>query len=349
MSVDAHVRVSAGEFTLDASLTVGDKELVAVVGPNGAGKTTLLRALAGLTAIEAGCVTVDGTVVDDPETGRFVPPNRRSIGVVFQDYLLFAHLTLRDNVAFGLRERGMSKADARRRADEMLGAMGMAAKAGARPRELSGGQAQRVALARALAIEPSLLLLDEPLAALDVRTRIETRQQLRATLAGFRGARVLVTHDPVDAFTLADRLVILEGGRVMQTGTVDDVVNRPASEYIAELVGLNYYRGTAHGERIAIGDASITTAESHAGDVVVTIPPTAVVLHRHAPDGSARNTVAGTVAAIEHLAQRVRVRVRGPITLVAEITPAALQALSLHEGDAVWAAVKATEVHVHPM
>ncbi len=349
MSIDAQIRVSVGEFTLDAAFAVGDEELLAIVGPNGAGKTTLLRALAGLVPIDAGRITVDGSVVDDPETGRFVPPNRRSVGVVFQDYLLFAHLTALDNVAFGLRERGMSKADARRRAGEMLDAIGMTGKAGARPRELSGGQAQRVALARALAIEPSLLLLDEPLAALDVRTRVETRHHLRTTLATVRGARVLVTHDPVDAFTLADRLVILEGGRVTQTGTVDDVVNRPQSEYIAELVGLNYYRGNARGDQVAIGNAAITTAESHEGEVVVTIPPTAVVLHRHAPDGSARNTVAGTVGAVEHLAQRVRVRVHGPITLVAEITPAALQALSLHEGDAVWAAVKATEVQVNPM
>jgi molybdate transport system ATP-binding protein len=349
MSVEARVGLTIGTFTLAAELCVGDHELVAVVGPNGAGKTTLLRALAGLVPIDQGRITINGEVVDDPATSQFVAPNRRSVGVVFQDYLLFAHMTARDNVAFGLRERGTRKAAARQRAEELLAEVGLADKTGARPRELSGGQAQRVALARALAIEPSLMLLDEPLAALDVQARTETRQHLRRAIAAFTGARVLVTHDPVDAFTLADRLLILENGRVTQTGTVDDIVNRPASEYVAELVGVNFYRGRAEGDAVAIGDVSIATAEPHAGDVAVTIPPAAVVLHRSRPDGSARNTLEGTVAMIEHFAQRVRVRVAGPISIVAEITPASLQTLELREGSQVWAAVKATEVVVHPI
>jgi molybdate transport system ATP-binding protein len=349
MTIEANIGLTIGTFTLSVELHVDDHELLAVVGPNGAGKTTLLRALAGLAPIDSGRIAIDGEVVDDPAESRFVPPNQRSVGVVFQDYLLFTHMNVRDNVAFGLRERGMRKAAARERADELLATVGLTDKARARPRELSGGQAQRVALARALAIEPSLMLLDEPLAALDVQTRAETRQHLRDAIAGFEGTRVLVTHDPVDAFTLADRLLILEKGRVTQTGTVDDIVNRPASEYVAELVGLNFYRGRASGDAVAIGDVSIATAETHSGEVAVTIPPAAVVLHRSRPDGSARNTIEGTVTMVEHLAQRVRVRVGGPLSIVAEITPASLQTLELREGAAVWAAVKATEVQVHPL
>jgi molybdate transport system ATP-binding protein len=348
VSVDAAFRVGVGSFTLAVDLEVGDNELVAVVGPNGAGKTTLLRALAGLARVDDGRIAIDGGVVDDPAAGVFVPPNRRSVGVVFQEYLLFAHLSARDNVAFGLRERGHPKADARRRADAILDSMGIGERADARPRELSGGEAQRVALARALAVEPSLLLLDEPLAALDVQHRAETRRQLRETLERFRAARVLVTHDPIDAFTLANRLVIIEHGTITQAGNVDDVLNRPRSEYVAELVGVNFYRGHARAERVAIGDTAITTATPHDGDVVVTIPPTAVVIHPHEPDGSARNTMPGTVSSIEHLAQRVRVRVDGPLSIVAEVTPAAVESLQLAPGARVWTAVKATEVRVQP-
>jgi molybdate transport system ATP-binding protein len=349
VTIDATFRLTVGTVTVSAELAVDDREMLAIVGPNGAGKTTLLRALAGLAPIDDGRISIDGDVVDEPATGRFTPPNRRPVGLVFQDYLLFTHLSVRDNVAYGLRAHGERKAEARRHAEMILEHLGMADKARARPHELSGGQAQRVALARALAIEPSLMLLDEPLAALDVRTRADTRKHLRDTLAEFSGARVLVTHDPVDAFTLADRLLILENGSVTQTGTVDDIVNRPQSEYVAELIGVNFYRGRADGDRVTIGNAAITTAEPHDGDVVVTISPTAVALHPSRPDGSARNTMVGTVAAIEHLAHRVRVRVAGPLTMVAEITPAALQTLHLTEGDTIWTAVKATEIHVHTL
>ncbi len=348
MSVDADVRVRLGSFRLNARLEMRDDEMLAVVGPNGAGKSTLLRALSGLVPLDEGRITIDGAVVDAPGANVFVPPNERSVGVVFQDYLLFGHLSARDNVAFGLRERGRPKAEARRSADALLAQMDLADKATARPRSLSGGEAQRVALARALAVEPSLLLLDEPLAALDVQTRAETRRQLRDTLKMVHGARVLVTHDAVDAFTLADRLLILEHGEVTQTGTVDDIVSRPQSEYVAELVGVNFYRGRAEGRQVRVGDATIATAEEHAGDVVVTIAPTAVVLHPDAPGGSARNTMAGTVASVEHLAQRVRVRVDGPLPIVAEITPASMHELALAPGTPVWTAVKATEVRIYP-
>ncbi len=277
-----------------------------------------------------------------------MPPERRSVGVVFQDYLLFAHLSALDNVAFGLRERGEMRKVARARAGALLAEMDAGVDPAARPGALSGGQAQRVALARALATEPALLLLDEPLAALDVQTRVETRRHLRAALARFAGARVLVTHDPIDAVTLADRLLIVEAGRVVQQGRPDDVLNRPKSPYVAELAGVNLYRGRADGDRVHIGAEVVTTADEYHGDVIAIIAPHSVVLHRAQPEGSARNVWPGVVAALERSGSRVRVRVAGAMPIVAEVTPAAVAAFGLVEGAPVWAAVKATEVEVHP-
>jgi molybdate transport system ATP-binding protein len=350
VTVEARIRGTRGTFALTADLCVGDGEILAVLGPNGAGKTTLLRAIAGLLPIDEGRITIDGTVVDDPAAEVFVPPERRPVGVVFQDCLLFEHLSALDNVAFGLREQGARRADARNRARALLAEVGAQDWADVRPHALSGGQAQRVALARALATEPRLLLLDEPLAALDVQTRAETRRQLRLILERFRGARILVTHDPVDALALADRILILERGEVVQTGTPDEITSRPRSQYVAELVGVNLYRGTADGDHVQVGDAVLTATGTHTGPVMMIIPPNAVVLHRARPTGSARNAWPGTVVALEHLGARGRVRVRvvGPLTIVAEITPAAVAELALTEGTEVWAAVKATEVEVFP-
>ncbi len=350
MSVDARVEVTLGSFSLSADVHVDDGELLAILGPNGSGKTTLLRVLAGLLPLDGGHVCIDDTIVDDPATDRFVPPEHRSVGFVFQDYLLFGHLSALDNIAFGPRAHGARRAAARSRARSLLVEVGLDAKATAKPRELSSGQAQRVALARAIATEPKLLLLDEPLAALDVQTRSETRRQLRTILSRFPGARILVTHDPVDALVLADRILVLEGGAVVQTGTPDEITSRPRSEYVAELVGVNLFRGTADGDHIQVGPAVVTTASSHTGAVMLIVPPNAVVLHLEEPRGSARNAWRGTIAGIEHLGtrERVRVRVVGAVTIVAEVTPAAVRELALTEGTEVWAAVKATEVEVFP-
>jgi len=353
VSVDAVIRVTIDAFTLDARVSVGDGEMLAVLGPNAAGKTTLLRVLAGLLPLDEGRVCIGGAVVDDPAARVFVPAEQRSIGVVFQDYLLFAHMSVRDNVAFGLRERGVGRGDARARADALIDTVGLSGRGSARPRELSGGQAQRVALARALAPEPRLLLLDEPLAALDVQTRAETRRQMRTLLAGFDGARILVTHDPVDALALADRILILEHGEVVQVGTPHEVTTRPRSQYVADLVGVNLLRGRANadGTRIDVGDLVLTAADRHAGEVLVIIPPTAVVLHPARPESSARNAWPGTVVGVEHVGarRRVRVQVSNGVAIVAEITPAAVADLDLAAGRTVWLAVKATELEVFPI
>ncbi|HEV3498321.1 MAG TPA: ABC transporter ATP-binding protein, partial [Actinomycetes bacterium] len=210
----ATVALTLGTLDLDVSLTLPMGTTVALLGPNGAGKTTLLRALAGLQPLQRGRVALDGEVLEDAAAGTWRPPEDRPIGVVFQDYLLFPHLSVLENVAFGLRCRGVSRTESRRRAHAWLERVGLGDRHGARPRELSGGQCQRVALARALATDPQLLLLDEPLAALDASTRIEVRRDLRRHLASFHGVRLLVTHDPLEAIALADELVVLEDGHV---------------------------------------------------------------------------------------------------------------------------------------
>jgi molybdate transport system ATP-binding protein len=346
----ADVRLRLGDLDLDAAIEVRDREVVALLGPNGAGKTTLLRALAGLQPIDAGRIAVDGEVLDDPEAGIFVATNDRPVGVMFQDYLLFPRMSVVDNVAFGLRARGHGRADARDRALGLLDRVGMSAMARARPRQLSGGQSQRVALARALAIEPRVLLLDEPLAALDARAKLHVRAELRRHLSGFHGARLLVTHDPVDALVLADRMVVLEAGRITQQGTTAEVARRPRSAYVAELVGVNLLSGTASGEhtvRLA-GGAELTVADALPGaEVAVAIRPQAVTVHRHEPDSSARNTWPATVADLAADHDRVRVQLAGPVPLVAEVTPAAVADLDLVPGAEVWVSVKAVDLAVY--
>jgi molybdate transport system ATP-binding protein len=349
MTLAARIVRTLGTFRLDVELETNSGETVAVLGPNGSGKSSLFRCLAGLLPIDDGRIELDGEPFDDPVTDVFVRPERRPVAVVFQDYLLFPNLTALENVAFGLRARGVTKAEARARAAAWLERIGLADHAHHRPRALSGGQAQRVALARALATEPRLLLLDEPLAALDAGTRDDVRRDLRRHLATFDGVRLLVTHDPVDAFALADRVVILEHGKVAQYGTFADVTARPRSRYIADLVGVNLLRGTGRNGAIAVpGGARIVPADPVDGDTFAVIQPHSVALYRNPPDGSPRNVWRATVADLDRQADRVRVRLIGDVPLVAEITSAALDELRLQPGDGVWATVKATEINAYP-
>jgi molybdate transport system ATP-binding protein len=351
VTLDAQIAVTVGALDLDVALAAEPGETVVVAGPNGAGKTTLLRALAGLQPIDRGRVVLDGGVLDDPARHRFVDPDRRSIGVVFQDRLLFPHLSARDNVAFGLRSRGVTRAEARRRATDWLEQVGLGDALAAHPAELSGGQAQRVALARALATEPALLLLDEPLAALDATARVEIRRELRRHLGSYAGVRVLVTHDPIEAMALGTRLVVVDDGKVVQRGTPADVRARPRSRYVADLVGVNLLRGRGRGDHVEVAGGGHLTAADRVtpGDpVLVVVHPHAVSLHRRRPEGSPRNVWETRVAGIDDEGQRMRVQLAAPVPLVAEVTPAAAAELALQVGSRVWAAVKATEVTVAP-
>ncbi len=346
MTLEAAVRVRRNGFMLEVTLTAAAGETVAVLGPNGAGKTTLLRALAGLEDME-GRVVLDGEVLEDTAQGLFVPAERRHAGLVFQDHVLFPHLSVVDNVAFGLRAQGRTQAGAVARG--WLDEAGLGDRADALPRELSGGQAQRVALLRALATEPKLLLLDEPLSSLDVSIRAEVRRDLTRRLAAFTGVRVLVTHDPLEAMALADRLVVLEQGSVVQSGTPDEVTSRPRSRFVADLAGVNLLRGHAHGDHVDLaGNASLAAADAGDGDVYAVIHPRAVALYRSRPDGTPRNVWYGQVESADLQGDRVRVRVKGPVPLVAEVTRGAMRELGLGTGAGVWMVVKATEVSVYP-
>ncbi|MDP9398753.1 MAG: ABC transporter ATP-binding protein [Actinomycetota bacterium] len=354
MSLRADLRVARDAFALELPLEVADGETVALLGPNGTGKTTALRALAGLLPLRSGTVVLGDpvagdTVLEDPARRIRVPPERRPVGVVFQDYLLFPHLSALENVAFGLRASGVRRPDARRRAGHWLERVGLGAYGHRRPRELSGGQAQRVALARALARQPRLLLLDEPLAALDAATRLETRAELGRHLASFDASALVVTHDPLDAMVLADRLVVVEDGRVVQAGTPPEVARRPRTDYVARLVGLNLYRGVAAGATVSLpSGSSVAVAEQLHGNVFVAFPPSAVALHRTRPEGTPRNVWPGSIRGVERHGDVARVAVEGALPVLADVTPGTLVDLELAPGAPVWAAVKATEVRAYP-
>jgi molybdate transport system ATP-binding protein len=349
MSLEARMRLAINAFELDVDLTVEPGEVVAVLGPNGAGKTSLLRGLAGLLPLDGGRVVLDGAVLEEPAAGVFVPSERRSIAMVFQDHLLFPHLTVLENVAFGLRSRGTARSEATATAQLWLERVGLQPEAQRRPASLSGGQAQRAALARALATNPALLLLDEPMAALDASTRVQLRRDLRRHLESFPGVRLLVTHDPVEAMAMADRLVILEHGRVLQSGSPADVTQHPRSRYVADLVGVNLFRGSARQNVITLaGGGSLMAAGATDGEVFAVVHPRTVALYRTRPDGTPRNVWEGRAVDLDFQGDRVRVRLEGTPAIVAEVTPAAARELSLDRGDPVWVVVKATEVSVYP-
>ncbi|MEP7370547.1 MAG: ABC transporter ATP-binding protein, partial [Dermatophilaceae bacterium] len=291
------IQLTRGLLDLDIDLNAEPGQVVAVLGPNGAGKTTLLHALAGLVRLQRGRIQVAGCLWDSPEENAWMAPEKRRTGLVLADHLLFPHLSVVDNVSFGPRSRGVAKAIARSRAVAELEALGLADRVQVRPSELSSGQAQRVSLARALATDPDLLLLDEPLSALDPATRAQTRADLGARLRAFAGITILVTHDPLDALSLADRLVFIKDGELVQEGTPHEVIAQPRDAYVAQVVGLNFLRGQRISDQQVDVDGTLIVAPEipAEGPVCVTIPPSAVALYLTRPDGSPRNTWPVTV------------------------------------------------------
>ncbi|MFA7766636.1 ABC transporter permease [Streptomyces sp. NRRL S-448] len=327
------------ELTLDAE----PGTTIAVVGENGAGKTTLLRALLGLTPRAHAELRLGDTDV------TALPPHKRQVAWVPQDGALFPHLTAVANTAYGLRARGVPRAEARREARAWLNRLGVLHLADRRPAQLSGGQAQRVALARALAARPRLLLLDEPLAALDQTTRARVRHTLRTHLAGFGGVCLIVTHDPVEAVSLADRVLVLADGRALQDAPPAEVTRHPRSPWVARMLGRNAWPGTASADGLALAAGGrLVVAETlpEGATALAIIAPEAVSVHRDRPGGSPRNVWPGTVREITAVGSRLRVLIASAAApdLVAEITPDAAAELGIVEGAGVWTSVKATEV-----
>ena len=345
--LDAHVVVRRPTHTLDVRLTAEPGDVIAVIGPNGAGKSTLVRALAGIEPLTDGHLTCAGRPWEGSGVRR-VEVRDRHVGVVFQNELLFPHLTALGNAAFGPRSRGFPRREAESLARDWLARFGIEDLADRRPAQLSGGQAQRVSIARALAGHPRLLLLDEPLSALDVGVAMALRLELARHLAEYDGVTVLVTHDALDAMTLATRVLVLDEGGVAQIGTPQEVARRPRTEHVARLVGLNVLRGDSHGTVVRLVDGSdLVTATPARGEVNACFSPAAVTLMLQEPTGSARNRWAGTVVSASPHGAAVRVHVDATTGLLADVTPESAAALGLTPGRRVWATVKATEVQVY--
>jgi molybdate transport system ATP-binding protein len=341
-------------FELSAALDLAAGDTLVLLGESGSGKTTLLRMLAGLVAADRGRIELDGGVWLDTGRGIALDAASRPVGYVFQDYALFPHLTVAENVGFGLRAAGLGRAEARRRTDAALERFRLGPLADRRPGALSGGQQQRVAVARALVLEPALLLLDEPLSALDLATRRQVRAELRETLRAHPGVGIYVTHHPMEALVFGERIAVMADGRIAQVGTADEILRRPRSAYVAEFVGLNLLAGRVVRRepgglaRFATADGEIVVADPVAADdAFIAVSPHAIVVSREPPAGSAQNVFAGRVRELvpePPLGERVRVALDTHPPLVAEVTRGAAASLGLAPGVGVYAAFKATGV-----
>jgi molybdate transport system ATP-binding protein len=344
LSVEAHARLDG--FELDVELGVPAGSCLALAGPSGAGKSTLLRAVAGLTRPDAGRVSCEDDVWLDTERGLNLPPERRGCGYLFQDYALFPHLRAWQNVAYPLR--GLPRAERRRRAMELLERFGVAALADSRPRALSGGERQRVALARALARPPSVLLLDEPLSALDARTRAHASRELAGIVRQAGVPTLLVTHDFTEAALLGDEVGILDGGRIIQRGTAAALAARPVSAFVADFTGAVVLTGTAQlADGVTLvdldGGGRVMSTEAGEGEVAVSVYPWEIAVEppgtgRH---GSAQNRLACEVVSVTTVGTRVRLGLAAPQPLTAEITEPSVRELGLGPGSRVEATWKA--------
>ncbi|MFF0815882.1 sulfate/molybdate ABC transporter ATP-binding protein [Rhodococcus sp. NPDC003318] len=351
------VRAGLGHRGARFDVALGDGEVLAVLGPNGAGKSTLLGMIAGLLRPDDGTVTLGDRTLVDTAAGVFVPPHDRGVALLSQQALLFPHLTAAANVAFAPRSRGMSRAQSREIAAHWLRQVDAEDLAARRPSQLSGGQAQRIAIARALAAEPRLLLLDEPMAALDVAVAPTLRRLLRRVLREQARTAVIVTHDLLDALALADRVIVVEAGVVVESGTVREVLTHPRSAFAARIAGVNLLAGTAtspDGLETPWGAAvsGIGSGAEAGSPAVALFRPAAVSVHADRPHASPRNVFAVTVSELEAHGAAVRVRAEdnpdGSVGPAADVTPAAAAELDLAPGHRVWFAVKAQEVTVHP-
>ena len=336
--LDARVILNRDSLTIDVELQLQHGEVIAVLGPNGAGKTSLLHALLGWLELESGWIMVDGEVIDSPDTDSYVPPQHRPFGMVFQDGLLFPHMSVEKNILFGAGKDFNLKPLA-----ESLQVSELLAKF---PSELSAGERQRAAIARSLAARPKVLFLDEPFSALDIQGKRRGRSLLKEALAIEVSGCLMVTHDLVDAFTLADRVMIIEGGKLTQFDVPDRIRSRPGSEWIADLVGWNYYEGIGEGSVVTLphGTTIFTAQDDLDGPTSISINPASVSIFKSQPSGSPRNTWLSSIQNIEILGGRARVSLVGEIDICADITTVAANELRQSISSEVWVSVKATEV-----
>jgi molybdate transport system ATP-binding protein len=359
---ELELRAVVAERNLDVQFSVSAGEVLAVLGPNGAGKSTALHVIAGLVRPDSGLVRLGERVLTDTAAGVHVATHRRRVGLLLQDPLLFPHMSVAANVAFGphTRRRRLRATHARERASALAWLREVDAEqlADRRPRQLSGGQAQRVAIARALAAEPDVLLLDEPLAGLDVAAAAAIRAVLRTVVTRDGRAAILITHDLLDVFTLADRVLIIESGKIAEIGSVANVLATPRSHFGARIAGVNLVNGTIEADGILrTGSGArwhgtpaekLTTGQS----AIAVFRPAAVAVFHDQPHGSPRNTVAVTVAELDGRGPAVRVRGAdqpdGAPGLAADITVDAAAELRLTPGQRVWFSAKAQEVALYP-
>lgn len=355
-----------GSFELDVAFEIERRGPLVIVGESGSGKTTLLRLLAGLLEPDRGRIEVDTEVWFDGAVPSSLPPHRRPVGYVAQDYALFPHLSVFDNVAFGLKRLSVSRAEIGRRTHLALAQLGVAELARRMPHALSGGQAQRVALARAIVLAPRLLLLDEPLSALDQRARRNVRSELRALLERLPCRTVFVTHNPHDALVFGETILALENGRIEQIGTRDDLTLKPRSTYVAEFLGQNLVRGRLEAgapgtpARVLVDGAAVLVASipegdepeggTRPGEVCALVDPRGITLSRVEPEGSAQNVFRGEVIEVVPEppdGERVRVALATSPPLVAEVTRAAVERMGIRPGAVVFASFKSTGVALY--
>ncbi len=353
LRVEARTRL--GALDLDVALEVAAGECLAVAGPSGAGKTSVLRVAAGLLHPDHGRVEADGETWLDTGRGVDLPPERRRCGYLFQEYALFGHMSAWQNVAYPLK--GVPRSERRARAHELLERFGMAGLAESRPRTLSGGERQRVALARALARRPGVLLLDEPLSALDARTRAGASRELAAVLREVEVPALLVTHDFAEAAHLGDRVGVIDAGRVVQEGTPSDLAAAPRSAFVADFTGAVVLTGSARAgvgglTHVDIdGGGTVVSTDRAEGPVAVSVYPWEIAIEPpgEAPHGSSQNRLEAEVLSITTVGNRVRLGLAAPQPLAAEVTQASAEAMGLHAGVRVTASWKAAATRLVAM
>jgi len=339
------------DFDLDVDFEVAPAETLVVVGASGAGKSSVLNCVAGLHTPTSGRIALGDRAVFDSEARINVRAEDRRLGYVFQNYALFPHLSVFDNIAYGLRAQGVHRDQIQPRVDALLESLHITNLCYAHPGFLSGGEQQRVALARALALEPEMLLLDEPVGALDSTSRKHVRRELRHLLRQFGVTAILVTHDYEDALVLGHRVMVMDQGKITHEGTHEELLRHPRSQFVADLTGVNYFEGIAQedsGElqEITIGSHSLRGLTDCVGEVSVSFFPADVTVSTEAPHSSACNVFSGPIAEVVNMAGRLRVAVASPLPVVAEMTMSSFASLGLAEGMEVYVSFKATAVRV---